>query len=164
MAVSGPGMRNESDFARRPRGRERGILGRRMAGRKVWRGDSRASPVFAEGVVPIQPVFSAETQFHAFSQQSDIHTFIHIYPASLPTPQIAVVNADMAPFCSTRPGLPLLDNGPVNLSSAHSKPPSSLFCCLFSLKGHHCGLFPPFFPPILPSSLSSFLLLNPITC
>lgn len=79
MAVSGLGMRNESAFARKPRARERGILGGRMAGRKAWRGDSRASPVFTEGVVPIQPIFSAETQFHAFSQQSDIHTFILLH-------------------------------------------------------------------------------------
>ena len=77
MAVSGLGMRNESDFARRPRGRERGILGRRMAGRKVWRGDSRASPVFAEGWFPYNlsslqkpssmPLASSQTFIHSYT-------------------------------------------------------------------------------------------------
>lgn len=51
MVASELGVRNESDFARRPRGRKQGTLGGRTAGRKAWREDSRASPVFSEGEI-----------------------------------------------------------------------------------------------------------------
>lgn len=99
--------------------------------------------------------FSAETQFQAFSHQSDTDTFV--YPASLSTAQIAVINADMSPFPPLDPTtlclIMVLLISPLHIQNLHHlRLIAFSHSQVISVDSSLPSLLPSSLPPFLPSS------------
>lgn len=145
-------MRNESDFAKRPRGGERSSGGEACR-HEGMEGRQRGFTCFPREGSPRAAFLFRNPLLHFQLPARHPHMFISFTVHTTET----AINADTSPLLPPKPILPLLINRPMNLPVSHSKPqlpPSGRRCSPF-LTCDYRQHFTSFFPPILPPSFSS---------